>query len=231
MDNNRIRILVADDHTLFRSGIINLMSDEKDIFVVGEAETGEELINKYIALKPDIVLADISMPGINGIDALKKLKESDPSVKFLFLSMHDDEEYISYCYKAGGMGLISKKVLKGELLFAIRTINEGKKYFGANVTEEKLKEILFKEKVKGAFNNSDDNLLTPREKEILKMISDGYTSSEIAEKLFLSKRTIDTHRTHLIQKLNLKSLPELIKYAINYYSDEVNNNNSKGRVS
>ena len=90
---------------------------------------------------------------------------------------------------------------------------------------------MFKEKVKGAFNNSDDNLLTPREKEILKMISDGCTSSEIAEKLFLSKRTIDTHRTHLIQKLNLKSLPELIKYAINYYSDEANNNNSKGRVS
>lgn len=217
MINNKIRILVADDHTLFRSGIINLLSNEKDIFVIGEAETGGDLVNKYFSLKPDLVLADISMPDINGIEALKNIKENDPSASFLFLSMHDDEEYISYCYQAGGMGLISKKVLKGELLFAIRTISEGKKYFGAEMTEEKLQKMSFKEKSE---NKSDLNRLTPREKDILKMISEGCTSEEIAEKLFLSKRTIDSHRGHLIQKLNLKSLPELIKYAINFYSDE-----------
>jgi two-component system, NarL family, response regulator NreC len=218
MVNNRIRILVADDHTLFRSGIITLLSDEKDIFIVGEAETGEDLISKYLTLKPDIILADISMPVMNGIDALKKLKEKDPLVKFLFLSMYDDEEYISHCYKAGGMGLISKKVLKGELLYAIRTVNEGSKYFGADITEDKLRTIQYKEEKRSVHNRSDENLLTPREKEILVMIAEGFTSTEMAEKLFISKRTVDTHRTHLMQKLNLKSLPELIKFAINFNS-------------
>ena len=220
MDNTRIRILVADDHNLFRSGIINLMNDEKDIFVVGEAESGEELIKKYLLLKPDIVLADISMPDMDGIDALKKLKEEDQSVKFLFLSMHEGDEYIYYCYNAGGMGLISKKVLKGELLFAIRTVNENKKYFGINIKEEKLNEILERYNKKKLYPEPVNDNLTPKEKQILNLISEGFTSNEIAEKLFLGKRTIDTHRQHMMQKLNLKSLPELIKYAINFSLSE-----------
>jgi two-component system, NarL family, response regulator NreC len=216
MDNTRIRILVADDHNLFRSGIINLMNDEKDIFVIGEAGSGEELIKKYSQLKPDIVLADISMPDMNGIEALKKIKEEDKSAKFLFLSMHEGDEYIYYCYNAGGMGLISKKVLKGELLFAIRTVSENKKYFGINITEEKLNEILERYDKKNLYPEIINDYLTPREKQILSLISEGFTSNEIAEKLYLSKRTVDTHRTHLMQKLNLKSFPELIKYAINF---------------
>ncbi len=216
MDSKRIRILVADDHNLFRSGVINLINDEKDIFVVGEAESGEELIKKYLQLKPDIVLADISMPDMNGIDALKKLMEEDKSVKFLFLSMHEGDEYIYYCYNAGGMGLISKKVLKGELLFAIRTVSENEKYFGINVTEEKLNEILERYNKKVLYPETKDDDLTPREKQILNFIAEGLTSNEIAEKLYVSKRTVDTHRTHLMQKLNLKSFPELIKYAINF---------------
>ncbi len=220
MDNHKIRILVADDHTLFRSGIINLLNDEKDIFIVGEAESGEELIRKYLLTKPDIVLADISMSDMNGIDALKKIKTEDESVKFLFLSMHEGDEYIYYCYNAGGMGLISKRVLKGELLFAIRTVSENKKYFGVNITEEKLNEILEKYNKKKPSPEVENDLLTPREKQILHFISEGFTSNEIAEKLFLSKRTVDTHRTHLMQKLNFKSFPELIKYAINFSSIE-----------
>jgi len=216
MDNTRIRILVADDHNLFRSGIINLMNDEKDIFVIGEAGSGEELIKKYSQLKPDIVLADISMPDMNGIEALKKIKEEDKSARFLFLSMHEGDEYIYYCYNAGGMGLISKKVLKGELLFAIRTVSENKKYFGINITEEKLNEILERYDKKNLYPEIINDDLTPREKQILNLISEGFTSNEIAEKLYLSKRTVDTHRTHLMQKLNLKSFPELIKYAINF---------------
>jgi two-component system response regulator NreC len=216
MDNKKIRILVADDHNLFRSGIINLMSDEKDIFVVGEAETGEEIIQKYLELKPDIVLADISMPGMNGIEALKKLMKEDKSVKFLFLSMHEGDEYIYYCYNSGGMGLISKKVLKGELLFAIRTVSENTKYFGIHITEKKLNAILEKYNKKKLYVEIKEDDLTPREKQILNLISEGFTSNEIAENLFLSKRTVDTHRTHLMQKLNLKSFPELIKYAINF---------------
>jgi DNA-binding NarL/FixJ family response regulator len=218
MNDSLIRILVADDHNLFRSGIINLMENEKDIFVVGEAENGEELIKKYFELKPDIVIADISMPGINGIDALTEIKKKDNDVKFLFLSMFEGEEYIYSCIKAGGMGLISKKVLKGELLYALKTVSAGNRYFGADVSEEELNKILNKydrETLKPEFKNKN-NLLTERESQILKLISEGLTSNEIAEKLFISKRTIDSHRTNIMQKLNLKSLPELIKYAINF---------------
>ena len=212
-----IRLLIADDHNLFREGIKNLLANEKDIFVVGEADSGESLIKKYIELKPDIVLADISMPPLNGPDALIKLKAMKQSPKFLFLSMFSEDEYIYSCAKAGGYGLISKKINGGELLFAIKTVNEGKRYFGVDKTEENIEEIIndFDKKSKQTRTKHD---LTQREEEILKLISKGLTSSEIAEKLFVSKRTIDSHRTHLIQKLNLKSLPELIKYSIDFSS-------------
>lgn len=221
MGNEKIRILVADDHNLFRSGIISILSEEKEIFIIGEAETGEELIDKYFRLKPDIVLADISMPDMTGIEALEKILRDDSSAKFLFLSMHEGDEYIYYCYNAGGMGLISKKVLKGELLFALKVVYENKKYFGVDVTEERLRKISDKYK-KDTRREIKKDGLTPREKQILNLISEGCTSNEIAEKLFLSKRTIDSHRTHLMQKLNLKSFPELIKYAINFSSEAKN---------
>ena len=210
-----IRLLIADDHNLFREGIKNLLSEEKDIFIVGEADTGESLVTKYKDLNPDIVLADISMPHLTGIEALEKLKKSGQNPKFLFLTMFDGDEYIYYCAKAGCYGLVSKKIMKGELIFAIKTVNDGKKYFGANLTEQNLNEIIdsFDKKAERIKNGYE---LTPREEQIVRLISEGLTSSEIAEKLFVSKRTIDTHRTHLIQKLNLKSLPDLIKYSINY---------------
>ena len=220
MDDSKIRILVADDHNLFRSGVVNLLSDEKDIFVVAEAESGEEMIKKYFQLKPDIILADISMPDMNGTDALKKIRERNETAKVLFLSMYEGDEYIYYCYEAGGMGLVSKKILKGELLFAIRTVYGNKKYFGANINDEKLNEIIERFTKNGLSSDTTDVNLTPREKQILNLIGEGFTSNEIAEKLFLSKRTIDTHRTHLMQKLNLKSLPEFIKYAMSFYFSE-----------
>ncbi len=219
MSESMIRLLIADDHNLFREGIKNLLYGEKDIFIVGEADTGKSLVAKYYELKPDIVLADISMPQLTGIEALEKLKKSGQFPKFLFLSMYDGDEYVYYCAKAGCYGLVSKKITKGELLFAIKTVNEGKKYFGVNITEDNIKEIIDNfEKKAGKTGNGDD--LTPREEQILRLISEGLTSSEIAERLFVSKRTIDTHRTHLIHKLNLKSLPELIKYSINFCMDD-----------
>ena len=220
MDEQGIRILIADDHNLFREGIINLLESEKDIFIVGQADTGEVLLSKYFELKPDVVLADISMPVMSGIDALKKLIETGESPKFLFLSMYDGDEYIYYCAKAGCMGLVSKKIMKGELIYAIRTVNDGKRYFGMNITEENVREIINNFEKKGVRNGRRNELITPREEQILRLISEGLTSSEIADRLYVSKRTIDTHRTNLIQKLNLKSLPELIKYSINFFMVE-----------
>lgn len=217
MSESMIRLLIADDHNLFREGIINLLAAEKEIFIVGEADNGEDLIIKYLELKPDIVLADISMPVLTGIEALKKLKDQGQSPKFLFLSMYCEEENIYSCAKADSCGLISKKITKGELLFAIKTVIEGKRYFGVDVTEEKINEIIDNFD-KNAVRKRSRYELTRREEQIVRLISEGLTSSEIAEKLLVSKRTIDSHRTHLIQKLNLKSLPDLIKYSINFCS-------------
>jgi two-component system response regulator NreC len=222
MINKTISVLVADDHKLFRSGIISLLENEREIFVVGEAENGEELVEKYFRLKPDIVLVDISMPVLNGTEAVKKIKKTDDSVKALFLSMHDEEEYIYYCLKAGGKGLISKNIMKGELILAIKKVYEGGNYFGTNKTEENLKELVNKYQAFKSQTLSGIDF-SQREAAILQLISEGLTSNEIAEKLLISKRTVDTHRTHLMQKLSLKSLPELIKYAINYSSAKEKN--------
>lgn len=214
--NQSIRIIVADDHALFRSGIISLLEDIREIFIVGQVENGQELIDKYFELKPDVILSDISMPIISGTDAVKKIKQKDPSVRALFLSMHEGEEYIYYCLKAGGSGLISKNILKGELVFAIRQVYNGNKYFGGAWTEEKLQALIDKFDSTDVSNHPFNNSLSAREIEVLKLIGEGLTSSEIAERTELSKRTIDSHRMHLMQKLNIKSLPELIRYAIQY---------------
>ncbi|MCU7492697.1 MAG: response regulator transcription factor [Bacteroidota bacterium] len=216
---NSIRIVVADDHSLFRSGIISLLEDAAEIFVVGEATDGGDLYEKYFELKPDVILVDISMPGVTGIEALKKILARDPSAKALFLSMHEGEEYVYHILKSGGKGLISKNVMKGELVYAIKTVYSGKKYFGAYWTEERLEEL--REKYSGGDGGGisvqlAEASLTQREIEILRLIGEGYTSNEIASKTGLSKRTVDTHRIHLMSKLGIKSLPELIKYAIQY---------------
>ena len=224
MTEKTISVLVADDHKLFRSGIISLLENEREIFVVGEAENGQELEEKYFKLKPDIVLVDISMPVLSGTDAVKKIKKTDDSIKALFLSMHDDEEYIYYCLKAGGKGLISKNIMKGELILAIKKVYEGGNYFGINRTEDNLRELLNKYQVYKDHNLAGIQDFSQREVAILQLISEGLTSSEIAERLLIGKRTVDTHRTHLMQKLNLKSLPELIKYAINYTTAKEKNN-------
>lgn len=215
---NSIRIIVADDHSLFRSGIISLLEDAAEIFVVGEATDGGDLYDKYFDLRPDVVLVDISMPGVTGIEAIQKILQRDPAAKALFLSMHEGEEYVYHILKAGGKGLISKNVMKGELVYAIKTVYSGKKYFGAYWTEEKLDELSDKySSVNGEVSVSlATAALTQREIEILKLIGEGYTSNEIAGRTGLSKRTVDSHRIHLMSKLGIKTLPELIKYAIQY---------------
>ncbi|MGE5432858.1 MAG: response regulator transcription factor [Syntrophomonadaceae bacterium] len=216
---NSIRIVVADDHSLFRSGIISLLEDAAEIFVVGEAVDGSDLYDKYFELKPDVILVDISMPGVTGIEAIRKILARDPSAKALFLSMHEGEEYVYHILKSGGKGLISKNVMKGELVYAVKAVNSGKKYFGAYWTEEKLEELKRKYSAGDGTQISTslaEASLTQREIEILRLIGEGYTSNEIAARTELSKRTVDTHRIHLMSKLGIKSLPELIKYAIQY---------------
>jgi len=215
--NLKIRILIGDDHALFRSGIKRLLNDDQNIFLVGEAENGEELVVKYFELKPDLVLADISMPKLSGTDAIAQIKNRDSKAKALFLSMHDGEEYIYYSIKAGGLGLVNKNIMQGELLYAIKQVYLGNFYFGPSITQIQIDEIIkkydkkeFVQKENGEFN------LSERERDILILIGQALTSGEIATKLNLSKRTIDTHRIHLMQKLNIENLPKLIRYAVQY---------------
>lgn len=214
--NTTIRIILADDHSLIREGVTRMLVDEKDIFIVGEAHGGEEMIRKYFELRPDIILADISMPDITGLVALEKIREKDPEVKTLFLSMFNEEEYVYYILKAGGKGLINKNTAKGELVYALKRVYDGYNYFGSAWTDKKLEE-LFKRYESGKVEAEEDFFdLSNKEHEIIKLIAEGLTSSEIADVLGLGKRTIDTHRANIMQKLGLKSFPELIRYAIKY---------------
>ncbi len=210
-----IRILLCDDHALFRSGIVSLLKDEPGYFVVGEAENGKEMIEKFEQLRPDVVIADISMPGASGIDAAKEINRRYDNIRILFLTMLQDEEYIYLAIKAGGLGLINKNIVKGELLYAIKEVSEGHEYFGPSYNVEKLNAIVTKYGHPPKNNNVnifDD--LTHTEKRILECIAEDMSSTEIADKLCLGKRTIDSYRARLIDKYNLKSLHGLIKFAL-----------------
>jgi two-component system response regulator NreC len=214
LDRN-VKILIADDHELFRKGMISLLNSEENIKIIGEANNGKDLIYKYLKLKPDLLIADISMPELSGIEAVKTLYDSDKSIKVLFLSMYNGVDYIYHCIKSGGSGLVNKDIPKKELLNAIDLIINGKKYFGEDYSEDKIEKLLENyEKQLKSIKQEGDEQLTDKETEIMLMLAEGLTSNEIADKLFISKRTVDTHRTHIMQKLGLKSSPQLIKYAI-----------------
>jgi DNA-binding NarL/FixJ family response regulator len=217
MDKKIVHIVIADDHTLFRSGIISLIESEDNIIIAGEADNGSQLLDKYFELKPDLILLDISMPVMTGLEAAKLIRKQDQKVKILFLSMHEGEDYIYHCIKSGGDGLINKNILKSELINAINTLMNENRYFGKNFTDTQIEEII---KRYDSFIEVPKFIqpirLTEKEKEVLLLISEGLTSSEIADRLNIGKRTVDTHRINIMQKLNLNSLPELIKYSIDY---------------
>jgi len=194
-----------------------LLEEEHWIYLVAEAEDGEDLIRKNDIFKPNVILVDISMPKLSGIDAVKKIKQDYPDVKVLFLSMLYDEQYIYCALKVGALGLLSKNVSKGELLFALREVSLGKKYFGPLYDDRKIQDILDKyDNNKNISFNTLGVKLKDREEEILKYISQGLLSEEIAEKMSLGKRTIDRTRTEIMQTYNLKSLPALISFAVRY---------------
>lgn len=213
----KISILIADDHTLFRSGIISLIEDVEDIEIIGEAANGKELIKLNNDLIPDLLLIDISMPGKTGLEAAKEIREKDEIVKILFLSMHEGADYIYHSIKSGGNGLINKNIIKSELIKAIQSVMSGKDYFGDKYSESDIQEIVKKyESFTEPSVFVQPTRLTEKEKEVLLLISEGLTSSEIADKLNIGKRTVDSHRLNIMQKLNLNSLPELIRYSIDF---------------
>jgi two-component system, NarL family, invasion response regulator UvrY len=212
-----IKLLIADDHNLFRNGIIKLLKEHQQIIVVGEAADGEETISKYFELSPDIILIDIAMPGMTGPAAVDKISEKDPKVKALFLSMYEGEEYVYRVLKSGGSGLINKSILEEELIVAIEIVCNGEKYFKGFWDETSLQNLIVEFESGKKFTVEPQEIkLNYREEQIFKFLYQGLNSSEMADKLNLSKKTIDYYRSCLMKKFNLKSSADLIRFALQH---------------
>lgn len=217
MQDKKIKILIADDHELFRKGIISLLINEASITIIGEANNGKDLIYKYLKLKPDLVIADISMPELSGLEAVKILYNQDSKIKVLFLSMYGGRDYIYHCIKSGGSGLVNKDIPQKELIRIVGLIYEGNKYFDKVYSESEIESLIDSyEKQLKTISPEGVESLTDKEVEIILLVSEGLSSKEIADKLCVSKRTVDTHRTHLMQKLGFSSFPQLLKFAFTY---------------
>lgn len=209
--SERIRILLADDHTLLRNGIRALLKDQPDMVVVGEAEDGREAVQMVDKLSPNVVLMDISMPSLNGLEATRQIKREHPEVNVLVLTMYDQEEYFRQVLEVGASGYIIKRAAVSELVAAIRAVYKGEAVLSPSITRLLLEDYMRKEV---SHSISETDTLTPREREVLQLIAEGKTSREIAEILNLSIKTVQSHRTSLMQKLDLHDRGDLIKYAI-----------------
>jgi DNA-binding NarL/FixJ family response regulator len=208
---SKIRILIADDHTLLRNGICALLADEQDMMIVGEADDGREAVRLAGQLKPNVVLMDIAMPLLNGLEATRQIKHEHPEINVLVLTMYDHEEYFREMLEAGASGYIIKRAAATELVSAIRSIYNGESVLSPAITRLLLEDYLSHDARSEA---GDPNALSSREREVLQLIAEGRTSREIAEILHLSVKTVQSHRTNLMQKLDLHDRGDLIKYAI-----------------
>ncbi len=218
--NPKIKVLIADDHTLFRKGIIKILNELPQVFVIGEAENGEDLIKKYFELYPDVVLVDIAMPVMSGPAAINKILKRDPKAKALFLSMYDSEEYIYRVLECGGKGLISKNIVEGELTYALEAVFNGEKYFRGGWDDKKLEDLVKRFESRQVDYPDSDDEINFREEQILKYINDGLSSKDMAEKLNISKKTIDFYRSSLMKRFDLKTPTELVRFAIKYFEDK-----------
>ena len=212
---NKIRILLADDHPLVRSGLIKLLEPFKEFIIIGEASDGEEAVAMTKKLEPDVVVIDLSMPKLSGVEATKIIRKNFPSAKVLVLTMYDNEEYVYQILKSGAGGYMLKNSGRDELAAAIRAVARGDRFFSPRVSEIVMEAYLRKSEGRDDPPVTDDDLpLTKREREILYYIADGLNNSQIAEKLFISARTVETHRTNIMQKLDIHDAANLVRFAL-----------------
>jgi two-component system response regulator NreC len=207
-----IRILVADDHTLIRRGIVGLLNAQSDMDVIAEAGNGREARDLTLQLRPDVVLMDIGMPDINGLEATREIRAQLPDTQVLILTMHDREDYLFRAVRIGAAGYILKGADVQDLLSAVRCVYRGEVYLYPTVTRKLLSDYL--RRVEAGEEHEGYDGLSEREREVLRLIAEGNTTAEIADLLYLSPHTIQTHRDHIMSKLNLHRKAELIKYAI-----------------
>jgi two-component system response regulator NreC len=206
------RILLADDHAILRSGLRYMLSSQDDLEIVGEASTGAETLAQSEVLQPDLILLDLSMPGMGGMDILPTLRRLAPSSKILILTMHDDKHYIQQALQSGASGYVLKKAADTELITAIRAVLIGEIYIHHSMMRFLLEDVL-----PGRDSNDQTDLwesLSDREQEVLRLVALGFTSAEIAEKLTLSAKTIETYRARGMEKLGLRNRAALVRFAL-----------------
>jgi two-component system response regulator NreC len=208
----KIRILLADDHTILRAGLKMMLNAQPDMEVIGEAQDGRQAIEETQKLRPDIVLMDITMPDFNGIEATRQIKRLVSDVKILMLTMHEHDEYVFQALQAGASGYMLKEAADTELITALHVITSGQFYLSPTAQSVVVGDYL--QKVRTGEERDSYSSLTEREREILKLVAEGFTNNQIAERLVISPKTVDTHRTHIMDKLNMHSRAELIKYAM-----------------
>jgi DNA-binding NarL/FixJ family response regulator len=210
--NSKIKIILTDDHRIFRDGIKSLLSENEEIQIIGEASDGFELMEMLKMSTPDLVIMDITMPKLSGIEVTKQISSLYPEMGILILSMHTNEEFVINSIKAGAQGYLPKDTSKEELLKAIHAIYNGGEYYSKNVSDSFLKNFARRFKVEQTLKENDE--LTKREIEILQLAAGGSSNKEIADQLYISIKTVDAHKNHIMQKLKLKNTAELVIYAI-----------------
>ncbi|MBI5206676.1 MAG: response regulator transcription factor [Candidatus Firestonebacteria bacterium] len=196
-----IKIIIADDHIIFSEGLVKMLSNEKDIIVTGQAKEGNEALRLIIDNKPDIAIIDISMPGISGLEIAEKVQNNKLNTKIIFLTMHNDSQIVNKALKSGISGYVLKENAFHDLVYAIKKVSSGEKFISPSILENKQ-------------TKNKDTILSEREKEILKLIASGLTNKEISNKLFISIKTVETHRMRIMEKLDLHNTSSLVKYAI-----------------
>jgi two-component system, NarL family, response regulator NreC len=206
----RIRVMICDDHALFREGVKSILSTQSDIEVIGEAENGQECVDRAIRLHPDVVLMDVSMPLLKGFDACRRIKKSRPESRVLILTVYDDEDMVARCLDAGAAGYVLKDSPPLQLVYAIEEVYRGQQYMSPRVLTALVRQYLAQpQEPKGGYE-----LLSDREREILVLLAEGQSLKDIATRLNLSVKTVDAHKVNLMRKLDLHDRSELIRYAI-----------------
>jgi two-component system response regulator NreC len=208
----KVRILLADDHTVMRAGLRALLERQPNLEVVGEGDNGRETVELAASLGPDVVVMDVAMPVLNGIEATKTIVTQRPATAVVVLSMHADESYVMRALKAGARGYLLKDSPAADLISAIQAVSQGKSFFSAKISRILAEDYVRALKKKGVADSYE--LLTVREREILHLLVEGKTNKEVATSLNISVYTVETHRGNILQKLNLHSLAELVLYAV-----------------
>jgi DNA-binding NarL/FixJ family response regulator len=210
MGNSVIRVLLADDHTLVRESLVGVLQADGDVQVVAQAADGLETVTKAVACRPDVVVADISMPRLNGIEVVRRLREALPDTRVLVLTMHQEDEYVLQAVRAGASGYLVKDSAAAELLAAVRSLHAGRAYFGPQAAKALAEQLQHPER------QVDDpyGRLTPREREVFHLLAEGLTTKEIARKLDISAKTAENHRARVLDKLDVRNTAELVRLAL-----------------